>query len=152
MKKLTKRDKIKLLLQLNRTVAGIIDNMSVIFDNAETSELGNEVEAFNNFKTFFNEEKKKIFNIILDKQVEIYAKYLSETCIDDALAYYASDSGREVTENMLQIQKECVALGIDLFDTMINKYFALDGNSLNEQTETEELQNDIEEFKKRYNL
>lgn len=157
MKKISKKEKIKLLLQLNRTVSGTTDNIAEILNNMDKTMLGDDAEEFDNFKNYLTSQLGAFKENQLTEQINIYDKYLSEECIDGAIAYYMSASGREISENINKIQHELVTLGMNMINDIMEKYETDKGGTqasylgMN-STPVDNKQAEFDDFKKRYNL
>ena len=153
MKKLNKREKIKLLLQLNRTGTGIANNIAEILGNMDHATLEEDAEEFERFKTYLTTEIAAAKDAHLEGMVNIYDKHLSEECVDGALEYYMSASGREMSENIPAIQQELITLSMDMLDRIMEGYDGIiskeEFSSSNKQHSTT---SDLEDFKKRYGL
>lgn len=160
MKKISKKEKIKLLLQLNRTVSGTTDNISEILNNMDKTTLGSDAEEFDNFKTYLTTQLGVFKEKQLAEQINIYDKYLSEECIDGAIAYYMSPSGREISENINKIQHDLVSLGMNMINEIMERYEKeREGSSNNTPSylgfiplETNDKQAEFDNFKKKYGL
>lgn len=154
MKKISKKEKIKLLLQLNRTVSGTSDNISEILTNMDKSTLGEDAEEFENFKQFLTSQLSAFKERQLAEQVEIYDKYLSEECVDGTIEYYMSPSGREISENINKIQHELVTLGMNMINEIMEKYEnkTSDNSYSSEPESIADIENEFQDFKRRYNI
>lgn len=158
MKKTSKREKIKLLLQLNRSIAGVANNITEILNNMDNTALAEDAEEFENFKKYLTSQIDAFKEKQLIGMIDIYDKYLSEECIDGAIAYYTSESGREISENITNIQQDLITLGMDMIDKIMENYESgkvdesegpIDFGFDNEPIETK---TEFDDFKKRYGL
>ena len=108
------------LMQTDKMINGIMDNMSTMIKQQASSEFkssdANTKAKFDKYMEFVMSETKELSKKLINvEMVQIYDKHFTQSEIKDLIAFYESSTGKKMIEKTPEISK-------DLMESMMSKY------------------------------
>ena len=107
-----KLEKIKLLVKFSGAESTTLQSFRAKVEGMGFLDEATKAKVISNFE--------KGYAKYSSKQVEVYAKWLSEAAVDAAIAFYQSPEGQEVRNNLPHITQELVVLSTELMSGIFN--------------------------------
>lgn len=121
---MTKRDKIRILLNNLRVIAG---NEKVL--NDLLTSLPIDATALAKIKPKLSEKFAELIENIVEKQIDLYDKMLSEDAISASIDFYASPAGAEVIEKLPKLHEELATLSMLFAGDLLSVLFEIMGEA-----------------------